>query len=454
MCSGRSTRSRALDPGLDGATTSSTRPGTRPIYSDPLEAASDEERHPCYVDDAFTDLDILAMVKAEAEAGGDFAGVEAIPPPPRPHSRSARCRGRWARARELWLAAERTRLVLNTQGASSAAPQLVPAMKHLLTAGQAFDNLHVPLRLRAQAVPRDGNANQQRLQLRILQRASQVVRARRVFRRTGDTAARVLRRAGPEHYTRPEGLPAPYVPFESCIVAEPGPEAKTADMRDILQGTVAEFLLDEAATMRPAAEADDILQAENPRYNRVLGKHEEYIKYLHRPEARVLWKLAPASEARAWCAIASVLKSSGVEQRKILMVVPFNTAGRPLSELIEGGYDYGMLAGAALNQVDIPSDLLCFATADQNNAFSHIRVPPWWHRYQCGPRVRARELPADWWAGKYRPDQWLRPQYLRLAMGHIYAVLLLSVINARIMQAVRASWKKFGELAFLNDAEV
>ena len=136
MCSGRSTKSRALDPGLDGATTSSTRPGTRPIYSDPLEADSDEERHPCYVDDAFTNLDILAMVKAEAEAGGDFAGVETIPPPPRPHSRSARCRGRWARARELWLAAERTRLVLNTQGASSAAPQLVPAMKHLLTAGQ------------------------------------------------------------------------------------------------------------------------------------------------------------------------------------------------------------------------------------------------------------------------------------------------------------------------------
>ena len=113
-----------------------------------------------------------------------------------------------------------------------------------------------------------------------------------------------------------------------------------------------------------------------------------------------------------------------------------------------------MLAGAALNQVDVPSDLLCFATADQNTAFSHIRVPPWWHRYQCGPRVRARELPADWWAGKYRPDQWLRPQYFRLAMGHIYAVLVLSVINARIMQAVRASWKKFGELAFLNDAEV
>ena len=213
----------------------------RPIYSDPLEAASDEERHPCYVDDAFTDLDILAMVKAEAKAGGDFAGVEAIPPPPRPHSRSARCRGRWARARELWFAVERTRLVLNTQGASSAAPQLVPAMKHLLTAGQAFDNLHVPLRLRAQAAPRDGNANQHRLQLRILQRASQVVRARRVFRRTGDTAARVLRRAGPEHYTKPAGLPAPYVPFESCIVAEPGPEAPTADMRDLLQGTVAEF---------------------------------------------------------------------------------------------------------------------------------------------------------------------------------------------------------------------
>ena len=44
-----------------------------------------------------------------------------------------------------------------------------------------------------------------------------------------------------------------------------------------------------AVRCRPATgEVDAILKAENPRYNRVLGKREDFLTYLRRPHAQAM----------------------------------------------------------------------------------------------------------------------------------------------------------------------
>lgn len=277
------------------------------------------------------------------------------------------------------------------------------------------------------------------------------MRARRAFRLTGVTAARFLRKQEDEGYETGGSLPRPYVAVVASLLAEPECGEPTVSMDEALVGSEGEFLLQEALCLKEPSEATSILKEMNPRFSKVLGARQEYISYLHRPICRELWDFRLASEARGTLSLAAVPKKLGPQQRNILMTCPFNEALRPVDSILEGGFNYGMHAGAALAQVQVPSDELAFASADQGNAFTHVIVPAWWRPFMAGPKVRAaevREIVGDLFA----PDVWLRPQYRRLPMGHIFAVLALSCINARILASVRASWSHMGKLFVLNEA--
>ena len=99
------------------------------------------------------------------------------------------------------------------------------------------------------------------------------------------------------------------------------------------------------------------------------------------------------------------------------MVCPFNAALKAIKEVLGVPFDYVMHAGSSLNQANFENDEMHLASADQANAFTHVVVPKWWRKFQAGPRVQVKELPSPWWVGRFRPEQCLRPQYCRLAMG-------------------------------------
>ena len=138
-----------------------------------------------------------------------------------------------------------------------------------------------------------------------------------------------------------------------------------------------------------------------------------------------MWALMAADEVRATASVAAVPKRTGESLRKILMVVPFNEAAVSVEELLGRSPGYGLLGPGALAQIRAEDVGFSTATVDQSNAFTSVCVPPAWHAFQAAPRVQARELPDDWVRGRWRPEQWVRPCYTRLAMGHTHAVFRL-----------------------------
>ena len=85
---------------------------------------------------------------------------------------------------------------------------------------------------------------------------------------------------------------------------------------------------------------------------------------------------------------------------------------------------------------------------DQSNAFTWLEVPRDWWLFQCGPRVRASELPASWVRGRWPPSRWLRPAYRRLAMGFTHAVALVVLVNLQIVNNVlsRERWLQHSQV--------
>ena len=158
-----------------------------------------------------------------------------------------------------------------------------------------------------------------------------------------------------------------------------------------------------------------------------------------------LWELIREEEAICTLTVAAVEKkgSSPTDRktRKILMTCPFNEVAIALLAALGQAFDYGVQAGAALAQVDVRGGYLAVASVDQSNAFTHVFVPRWWRAYMAGPKVRASELPQDWVRGRWPADTWLRPQYRRLPMGHVYAVFVLALINLELMRRVRNLWR-------------
>ena len=252
---------------------------------------------------------LLKSLKAEAAGPQVFQGIDPIPRPVAPTSRSARVRGRWQRALELWEVAERTRLVLNETGATGFSAEVDTPSAESPTGrrGWAWGQR----RAEALASVPEAVALQLRWQGRLLQSAKGMLEARRAFALTGVTTDEYLKRYAADEYQKEEGLPTPYVPVLAEAVAEPEVGEATVEMDSALQGTQGEFLLQAESALIPEPERGQVLGRQNAMYNRVLGPRSEYVKYLHRPVCRELWDLQPATKAKATCSFATVYKRNG-----------------------------------------------------------------------------------------------------------------------------------------------
>ena len=137
------------------------------------------------------------------------------------------------------------------------------------------------------------------------------------------------------------GLEA-YVPLKGIMVAEPPPSDPPVMMMEALPARVAELYSDMSKMLRSGEEAQEEMRGLNRQYNRVLGSRKEYRAYFARPDVRPLWDLIPEEEALGHCSFATVPKRNSEDQRKILMVVPFNTLAVAVSVLLGCEPEYGM----------------------------------------------------------------------------------------------------------------
>ena len=342
------------------------------------------------------------------------------PSPPRPAGKSHRVRARFLRARQLWTEACSTIVALNELGAPASA-----------TAG-AHSNLVVARVRGVDAVSRAW--------LHVFAEVARLRRARRDAAKQCPTGAAVLerlaRREGEDGYGRSVRLPT-YIPFEGARMAEPG-DHQPVDMLRWLPSNLAEIYGNEKKMMRPGACDDPVLQSLCRRYDSVLGPRSEWIAYLGRACVRPLWELAPAAAARATMSVAAVGKKDGHELRKILMSVPFNQMMFTPQELLGEDLDYGLDGGAAVTQMELASASVEMRSCalDLSNAYTFVQTPPHFWPYMAGPAVQASELPAEWVAGRWSAETWLRPQYRRLGMGMSHAVLILQTMVTKVVERI------------------
>ena len=94
--------------------------------------------------------------------------------------------------------------------------------------------------------------------------------------------------------------------------------------------------------------------------------------------------------------------------------------------------NYCMQAGAG--------DYLYVSTVKQSNEFTHVVTLTWWSRCMAGPRSQGGDLPAEWVRGRWAPDTWIRPQYCRLPVGHVFAAFVLPIVNRGFVDMVSNMW--------------
>ncbi len=358
-------------------------------------------------------------IAAAVESNETVMPIPPLPPPPRPKGKSRRVRQRFGKAFSLWLVAERLRTALNNLWGNSKA--------HAAFGGGGEHGMNErpgPCRITGGQPICDAEPVVKRVWIRLLRRSKLMQEGRRAVP-TGAAWTRELCRSAAELYTT--SVDTPYVPFQGEMIAEPELGAREIDILSVLPERLAKIYAREDLMLR--SEAPQVFKTMNGRFSRVLGKQEEWIKYLHRREVWPLWNLAPAKEAKGMCSVAAVPKRSGDKLRKILMTCPFNEAALDVPTLVGGDPEYGLLGGGALAQVHSADDSMEVATLDESNAFTPLVVPVWWQKYQAGPKVRAGDLPREWTRGRWKDDEWLRPQYRRLGMGHTHAVFILMRVN-------------------------
>ena len=181
--------------------------------------------------------------------------------------------------------------------------------------------------------------------------------------------------------------------------------------------------------MDTAGKSTDQFEALEEQYGFLGGSYDEYVKYLMRPDIpRSMWRfVASRDEVSAIAGVSAVPKKDG-RQRKLLMQCSANymfSDVRLRSEL-------GMMGGSALGGLHAPADRWSVSSWDESNAFSYVETPPWMWRWCCGPAVRAgdvwRLLPTSV-SSSLRVNNWVWPQYTRLAMGSSHSVHILMNIN-------------------------
>ena len=156
------------------------------------------------------------------------------------------------------------------------------------------------------------------------------------------------------------------------------------------------------------------------------GSHREYLKYLNRADVTPFWTFLCAEDVKAMAAFKCVLKSNGVNLRKILATLEANFLFSPPPR----SQNLGLWGGAALSSVILEHDEAFTSSFDQEACFSYIEVPNWWVPYQCCAPVRHGDIGGSERTGLCLGDDHLVfPAYKRLPMGSTHSVDVMISIN-------------------------
>ena len=215
---------------------------------------------------------LLDELRSIIEQGGGALPLPALPPPPRPASRSRRIQERFRRAEALWKLASRAVIALNELGGFKQH-EGVPAARRLRrrvgVESNPFDEPH----------------------LRLLQ----AVRSLHIARRddpTGGDWRQEMRITREELYmSTKDKLEQKYVPVVAAAIAEPRLDAPYGRLLDLLPPCLARVYAGPEVLLRAAWDSDGALQRDNQCYDSVLGPHSEYVAYFSRPQRKAMKNL-------------------------------------------------------------------------------------------------------------------------------------------------------------------
>ena len=199
----------------------------------------------------------------------------------------------------------------------------------------------------------------------------------------------LTKREADAQYSASAGTKAsPYVPFVAALIAEPDEEHSVVDMLEALPEHLRRLYEHPHQLWKSEPDQEEIRRKYAGRFRTILGSHDEWVRYLHRPVCRRLWRLARADEARATLSVAAVLKKDGTKLRKILQSVPFNEMIVSPDVLTGGSVDYGLQGAVSISQASSPSRRVFNRTLDLSNAFTYVATPLSWAPYMAGPSER------------------------------------------------------------------
>jgi len=230
-------------------------------------------------------------------------------------------------------------------------------------------------------------------------------------------------------------------------------DSGVVNMLDVLPPEEADFYGSEQCVVDRSGTSDILLAGIEQRYAFVGGSREEYLRYLWRPDLpRDMWRLRPASEAKAVAGLSAVPKKDGSTQRKLLMAVSTNAQWRdPRSRR-----RLGMAGGGVFGSLAIAGSSWAVSAFDAEHAFTRVLTPEWWWPWFATPAVLAWEV----WE-LLEPEVRQRvgrttaicPQYMRLAMGGSHAVAILMCIGLRCAGEALTAGRPWAESALRKGLE-
>jgi len=220
----------------------------------------------------------------------------------------------------------------------------------------------------------------------------------------------------------------PQVQFRADAIDEPV-TTRTVEMLSALPPEEKLFYESEENVITWFGKSQTLLDDIQRCYGFFGGPEEEWIRYLHRPDVpEDMWVFAPLTEVKAVTGIAAVPKKRDGRQRKLLMACAANYVWCDVAER----NDYGLLGGAALTGVRVPSDTVDMSIFDESNAFTAIRIPSWMWGWFSSPPFMAGSvwnLIEPSMKKDLSPWTWITAQYTRLPMGSSHSVHIIMAIN-------------------------
>jgi hypothetical protein len=218
-----------------------------------------------------------------------------------------------------------------------------------------------------------------------------------------------------------------YVPIVADLMAEPSQPYRTVNMLEKLPPDMSEFYSCETNVVAEGGKDPEEIAHLNSIANNIHPNSHtylEYVRYLQRPDTAPLYMWVPDGDQSSCCAFKAVKKSNGA-LRKILATLVANYKLGP----VRRSQSLGLYGGASIGSIILDHDSMYTAIFDQENAFSYIVVPIWLALHQALPKVRASEIGSHITGLNVPGDCWIRPCYLRLAMGSTHSVDIIIAIN-------------------------